>query len=579
MPLVITVFRQAILYIILSQLEPTMKKTEGNPALLKYIFMTAICLILWPMMSIAAQTEEGQAPGRTMAQQATKAKERWNTTDHSKHEVLQQDFKSGKEITQACLSCHSEAETQFHQTIHWTWLADPSDTDKQFGKAGNSLNNFCISTNKNADKSCLSCHPGWGNSLESGINCLVCHSQKDMNWDEAVADIKGFLEAGDDESLEIAKEIQAELREGAQNIGRPGRKNCGSCHFYGGGGDGVKHGDLDTSLTKPNKALDVHMGVDSQNFDCVRCHTTSLHNIAGRVYTLPAVKERKSLVEDDLASKITCESCHTATPHKPGSKANDHTDKVACQSCHIPEFARVNPTKMSWDWSQAGKTKDGKKYKTKDEFGKFDYMTIKGQMKWAKHIKPEYFWYDGIIKSVTAKDSIDPVGTVAVSWPEGNRQNANARIYPFKVHRGVQPYDKVNKTLLVPLLSGKDGYWTTLDWNRALRKGQEHVDIPFSGEFDFVETTYVFPITHMVAPKENVVACAECHTDGDGRLSKLSGFYMPGRDKAKWLDMLGWVAVLGALAGVFIHAAGRFFANGKNGKGASKEEKADELDR
>ena len=27
----------------------------------------------------------------------------------------------------------------------------------------------------------------------------------------------------------------------------------------------------------------------------------------------------------------------------------DHTDKVACQSCHIPEFARVNPTKVSWD--------------------------------------------------------------------------------------------------------------------------------------------------------------------------------------------------------------------------------------
>jgi uncharacterized paraquat-inducible protein A len=65
-------------------------------------------------------------------------------------------------------------------------------------------------------------------------------------------------------------------------------------------------------------------------------------------------------VEDDLASKITCESCHTHAPHQAGSKANDHTDKVACQSCHIPEFARVNPTKMSWDWAQAGRKKDGK---------------------------------------------------------------------------------------------------------------------------------------------------------------------------------------------------------------------------
>jgi hypothetical protein len=29
---------------------------------------------------------------------------------------------------------------------------------------------------------------------------------------------------------------------------------------------------------------------------------------------------------------------------------------------------------------------------------------------------------------------------------------------------------------------------------------------------------------------------------------------------------LGWIAVLGALAGVVLHGAGRFFANGKNGK-------------
>ena len=543
-----------------------MKITERKRPFLKYIILTAVGLMLWPALLPAAQSDESQAPGRTMALQATKDKKAWNTTDHARHKVLQQDFKSGMEVTQACLSCHSEAQAQFHKTVHWTWLADPSDKNREYGKAGNSLNNFCISTNKGEDKGCLSCHPGWGTSMESGVNCLVCHSKKEMNFDEAMDDIQGFLADGDEDSLEIAKEIQAELQEAAQSISRPGRKNCGSCHFYGGGGDGVKHGDLDTSLAKPNKTLDVHMGLDGKNFDCVRCHTTTLHNIAGRVYTLPAAQDRKSLVEDDLASKINCESCHTSTPHKAGSKANDHTDRVACQSCHIPEFARVNPTKLSWDWSQAGKTKDGKKYKTKDEFGKYNYMSIKGQMKWAKNIKPEYYWYNGIIHSTTARDQIDPGRTVKVSWPEGSRLDANARIYPFKVHRGQQPYDKVNKTLLVPLLSGKDGYWKTLDWNRALSKGQEAVDIPFSGEFDFVDTTYVFPITHMVAPKENVVACTECHNNQDSRLASLGGFYMPGRDSAKWLDIMGWLAVLGALGGVVLHGFGRVFTNGKGKK-------------
>ena len=53
-------------------------------------------------------------------------------------------------------------------------------------------------------------------------------------------------------------------------------------------------------------------------------------------------------------------------------------------------------------------------------------------------------------------------------------------------------------------------------------------------------------------------------------LANLGGFYMPGRDRGKWLDILGWIAVLGALAGVVLHAAGRFFTNGKNGKNDPK---------
>jgi hypothetical protein len=221
---------------------------------------------------------------------------------------------------------------------------------------------------------------------------------------------------------------------------------------------------------------------------------------------------------------------------------------------------------MSWNWSQSGKLKDGKKYKTKDEFGKFDYMSIKGRMKWAKNVKPEYFWYNGSIKSVTARDKIDPSGVVKVSWPEGSRQDENSRIYPFKVHAGKQPYDKVNQTLLMPLLSGKQGYWNTLDWNGALSVGQAAMGLPYSGEFDFVETTYVFPITHMVAPRDKSLSCAECHSQTDSRMANLKGFYMPGRDGSKIINYAGWGVVFASLFGVLIHALGRIFsrANGRN---------------
>ena len=539
----------------------------------KYVYFTlTLCFLLSLLvagMSFAAAGEEEteNAPGRVMARQAIKERQLWITADHSKHEALKKIFASGPEITKACLSCHSEAEAQFHKTIHWKWMVPGSEDSDQVGKAGYSLNNFCISTNKNADNSCLACHPGWGTSTEA-INCLVCHGQQTINWDEAFEDMQFFMSEAeeDEESKEMAEDLQTQIQSAVQAVGRPTRKNCGSCHFYGGGGDGVKHGDLDSSLTKPNKALDVHMGVDGQNFDCVRCHTTELHNIAGRMYTAPAYTERKSLIEDDLTAKITCESCHSATPHEAGHKANDHTDKVACQTCHIPTLARVNPTKMSWDWSEAGKKKDGKPYKTKDEFGKYDYMSIKGQMKWAKNVQPEYFWFNGSIASKSTRDAIDPSQTVAVSEPAGNRQDPNARIFPFKIHRGVQPYDKVNKTLLAPLLSGDDGYWKTLDWNRALSKGQEALGLPYSGEFDFVETTYVFPSTHMVAPKDNVVSCSECHVGEGGRMEKLTGFYMPGRDQWRLIDTMGWVLVLGSLLGVVLHGLGRVFTNGRKEK-------------
>lgn len=518
--------------------------------------------LLLPSVGAAATGTEGQAPGRTMARQATRAQAAWTTSDHSKHAALQKNFANGQEITAACISCHSEAEEQFKQTIHWTWIGHTDENGKQLGKAGDSLNNFCIATNKMSDMGCASCHTGW-KGKQQGVNCLLCHSRKKVNFKEAFEDYRAFSASDDPEELEIAKELQAEIQAAAQSIGRPTRQNCGECHFKGGGGDGVKHGDLDTSLTKPNKKLDVHMGVDGQGFECTRCHTTVQHHVAGRIYSKPAYTDRKSLIEDDLTAKITCESCHGSTPHEQGHKANDHTDKVACQSCHIPEFARVLPTKLSWDWSKSGKLKDGKKYKEKGPLGTFDYMTIKGQMTWAKHVKPEYAWFNGAMNTMTVKDTIDPSQVVTVSGPVGSSDDPNSRIFPFKVHRAVQPYDKINKNLAAPLLSGKHGYWNTLDWKDALTRGMTAMNVPFSGQFDFVSSTYYFPTTHMVAPKDNVVACNECHKRDDGRLDKITGVYMPGRDRLGLLDTVGWLAVIGALVGVCLHGLGRIFTNGR----------------
>jgi len=118
-------------------------KTPSSKSFIYRLAILALCLLVCgPVELVAAQTDNDQAPGRKMAQQATKKRQLWITADHSKHEILQQQFTSGPEVTKACLSCHSEAASQFHKTIHWTWLDPATEESKKLGKGGLSINNF-----------------------------------------------------------------------------------------------------------------------------------------------------------------------------------------------------------------------------------------------------------------------------------------------------------------------------------------------------------------------------------------------------------------------------------------------------
>ncbi|HKJ98480.1 MAG TPA: tetrathionate reductase family octaheme c-type cytochrome [Desulfotignum sp.] len=543
-------------------------KRLGRAGQAKPVWFTALLFVILlftspAAASVAAAAQEEEALGMKLAKQAVRSDKHWTTVDHSKLDALNQNFTSGDQITQACLSCHTDAAMQFEETIHWTWEVPSEKEGIMNGKAGHAVNNFCISGNAMEDKGCLSCHAGW-DGTDGLVNCLSCHGKEKFPFKETFADLAAFAGDDDPDLQEIVEELHADIKTAVKNITLPQRNNCGECHFKGGGGDGVKHGDLDTSLAKPNRMLDVHMAADGADFSCTRCHTTVKHHIAGRLYTRPASAERKSLIQDDMASKITCESCHSATPHSTTAKMNDHTDKVACQSCHIPEFARVNPTKMWWDWTTAGKMKDGKPYEEKGEFGKPVYKSIKGDFIWAKNVVPQYFWYNGSFDNIGIKDEIDPQQIVEVSHPLGSPDDPNARIHPFKIHRGKQPYDKINKQLVAPLLSGPKGFWTTFDMDEAITLGNQTLDVPYSGEFDYVETTYAFPITHMVAPATRSLECSACHIRENSRLAGISGVYLPGKDKSDFVDTIGLIAVLGALAGVMLHGLGRFFT--RNGK-------------
>jgi len=80
----------------------------------------------------------------------------------------------------------------------------------------------------------------------------------------------------------------------------------------------------------------------------------------------------------------------------------------------------------------------------------------------------------------------------------------------------------------------------------------KEADKPYSGKYGFIETYSFWPSTHMVAPKQDALACNDCHSR-NGRLEGVRGVYIPGRDANPWLDRIGLLVVLGALVGVLGH--------------------------
>jgi octaheme c-type cytochrome (tetrathionate reductase family) len=494
-----------------------------------------------------------------------------STADHSKFEELRGPFATGPEVTAACLGCHTEAAKQVQGSIHWTWELNNPDTGQRLGKK-HLVNSYCVALTSNYPR-CTSCHVGYGwkdgsfdFTLEHNVDCLVCH--------DTTGTYKKFPTGAGHPPYQDTefggKPVKAvDLVQVAQNVGKTSRATCGACHFSGGGGDAVKHGDMDTSLGKPNKALDVHMAADGLNYGCATCHTFINHQSTGSRYRVTAKDETGIAVPGVKATYGTCESCHGSTPHPVdiNDRLNAHADKVACQTCHIPAFARGGKaTKTWWDWSAAGKKgEDGKPLVKKDAAGNVTYDGMKGDFVWGENLTPEYYWFDGQVRYTLLGDKIADTREVAeINSIRGSYGDPKARIWPFKVMRGRQPYDTENKTLLVSHLFGKDddAYWKTYDWDKALRAGMRaarevgQTEGDYSGHYDFIETRMYWPITHMVAPKEEALACDSCHSK-DGRLAKLTGFYMPGRDANPWIDRIGWFLVFATLAGVLLHGLAR----------------------
>jgi octaheme c-type cytochrome (tetrathionate reductase family) len=396
--------------------------------------------------------------------------------DHAAY--FKEPFADGPSVTRACLSCHKDAAHQVMQTAHWSWLGDevrrPGQAPVRVGKR-NLVNNFCIGIQGNWP-SCTKCHSGYGWKDDGfdftqgqNVDCLVCHDWSGQYTKGAA----GFPEASVD------------LLASARSVGYPKRQNCSVCHSYGGGGLGVKHGDLDNSLENPAEDIDVHMG--REQFLCIDCHKAESHRVPGRSFAVSVQSQ----------GGIGCVDCHREYKHAD-TRVEQHTTSVACQTCHIPTYARKVPTKQTWDWSQAGDAA-----RPDDAH---HYLKIKGEFTYEQDVRPEYAWFKG--------DRVADSGPTHLNRPRGSMADPQARIWPMKVHRGKQPFDEEYRRIIVPVTAGtpgERGYWKEFDWKKAAELGAKHTGLPFSGRMGFVETEMVWPLSHMVAPKSQALTCTDCH--------------------------------------------------------------------
>jgi octaheme c-type cytochrome (tetrathionate reductase family) len=517
-----------------------------------------------------AAAKPAAAPAAEAAAKPAAAPEmsRW-TADHSKFPELQKKFTSGPEVTKACLTCHNTAADQIFKTEHWTWKWKNPKTGQLLGKSI-IINDFCMSVTSNLVH-CTQCHIGYNNESSSfpkdpdNIDCLVCHDTTG-NYTKAAFDW-----GNPDDGID--------LEDVAQHVGEPTRDNCGACHFYGGGGDGVKHGDLDSSLSDPDKAEDVHMAANGLNFTCQTCHKTSGHQVSGSRYAPDAAPSPGRVIDGrflDVHGQLitslnqvdptTCQACHSGSPHKQEA-LNEHTDIIACQTCHIPEFARGGRnTEMSWDWStEETFNAKGEPYTVRNEQGQPLFQTGHGTFTWAKNVVPTYIWFNGTVRYTLPTTKIDAKNQpIPINTFEGSPTDGKSRIWPVKIFRGKQPWDPVNHELvnLHEAPDGKHGgvaLWEHYKWEPAIAAGMKDAGRPWSGKYAFVSTTMTWPINHMVAPASQALKCSQCHSS-NGRLESISGVYIPGRgrDHLWWLDLGGWTLAGLTLLGVLLHGLARF---------------------
>ncbi|MEP5763768.1 MAG: hypothetical protein ABJ308_04210 [Halieaceae bacterium] len=418
------------------------------------------------------------------------------------------------EGTQTCLECHEQEALTFFDSQHYQWrggtpnLVNTGETE-MLGKLG-MINDFCTSPGgdqwigkvfneegKVLAKGCSRCHTGLGllpasepsrEQLEN-MDCLICHA----------SGYRRDLYATDEGAWEwrpILWQNQEGMDSVSKRISLPDRSMCLRCHSSSGGGPNFKRGDIEYILKDPDRDHDVHMDSEGPDMWCIDCHAddTHTHKVIGRGVDMAAT--------DRPEKRLECGTgCHAGLTHA-NADIDKHSARVACNTCHIPVFARDEPTDMRRDWSVVAFDEKKGKYQY-DQDLEYD-------------VEPVYAWYNG---SSWAQVPGRPIrqnakGEITMVLPQGDREDASAKIFPFKLHRGRLPV-LLEQRWVAPVAT--EELYHHGDPERAVRDATRQVYGIENAEFEWMDTIRYMGINHAVPPATESLHCADCHSAG-GRM-------------------------------------------------------------
>ena len=352
------------------------------------------------------------------------------------------------------------------------------------------------------------------------IDCLACHADPSVYVSGPLAIAKGLKNVTKDDKGRWRYVVNVDIDKIAKNIiDLPRNENCLACHAYSGGGPHLKRPnigpDLYTGKTKDGRVFDVHI---ASGMSCIDCHPGEEHHFGTRAAD---TWNREGLNPDEKTRR--CVDCHTEKPHE-GVKGwflnKFHLDKVACQTCHIPYIADGDyPTEYYRDWSTTTFHPDKKRWKfaiPNPETGDTSEWYL------YNNIEPVYAWYNGKREVYIFPEKVQPLkgsslelkpsngvsaGVVYYVKPAGSKDDPDAKIYPFKLHRALVPYSTVNQTL-VPMKVGVA--FATGNAKLAAEIGANVSGIKWDKQTYITYVRYM-QVDHGVKPAEDALGCFDCH--------------------------------------------------------------------